>query len=75
MVAHADRISIGKAQAQLSSHFAMVFDHDIALATDVLSRRANLGKDSADQLFFELGINHSLFFYESQISAQDLAIK
>jgi hypothetical protein len=42
VVAHPDRVRIGKADGQLSANAAVIFHHDVSFAPDVLCRSLNV---------------------------------
>ncbi len=58
MMAHPDCVGIGKGEAELAAHRAMVLANHIQLAADILSRRLNPRQDVTGDEVFELGIEH-----------------
>ncbi len=58
MVAHPDRVGIGKPNAQLAAHGRVILDHNIAFATDVLGRCLDMRPDKRFKLATTLVVDH-----------------
>ena len=47
-MAHAERVGVGKGQAELAAHLAMVLDDAVEFAADVLGRRLHARQEPQD---------------------------
>ena len=60
VVTHANRVGVREAQTEAARYLLMILHHDISLATHVLPRHLYLGEDVANQVFFEVSIDHGI---------------
>ncbi len=61
MVAHPNRVRIGKAHTQLATHRRVVFDDDISFAADVLRGSLDVRPNSGFESLASLVIDHGGF--------------
>lgn len=59
MVAHSDRVGIGKTDRQFTANRSMIFDDNIPFAPDILSRRLHVRPDAGFEQFASLLIDHA----------------
>ena len=58
MMAHADRVGVGKRQAEPAADVAMILDHRVQLAPQILGRHLHPRQDVTDEIVFERLIEH-----------------
>ena len=58
MMAHPDRVQVGKRQAEFPADVRMVLSHHVDLAPHVLGWRLHAGQYMADQFFPEIFRSH-----------------
>ena len=58
VVAHADRVHVGKGQAEFPAHVGVVLAHDIQLATEILGRHLDARQHMSNQVLLECIVNH-----------------
>ena len=51
VMAHAERVGVGKRQAQPAAHLAMILDDAVEFAAEILGRRLHARQDSHDGVF------------------------
>ena len=59
VMAHADRVGVGKRQADPAANLAMILDHRVQLAAQILGRHLHPRQDVAGQIVFKRLVEHT----------------